>query len=71
VYVWPELPEDVDIEIDEKDIRIDTFRFERRRWPARQRHRLRDPHHAPPDGLVVSCQNERSQHRNETRRCAC
>ena len=26
VYVWPELPEDVDIEIDDKDIRIDTYR---------------------------------------------
>ncbi len=26
VYVWPELPEDVDVEIDDKDIRIDTYR---------------------------------------------
>jgi hypothetical protein len=26
LYVWPEVPEDVDVEIDEKDIRIDTYR---------------------------------------------
>ena len=49
VYVWPELPDDIDIEIDDKDIRDRHVPVERRRRPARQRHRFGRAHHAPAD----------------------
>ena len=49
VFVWPELPEDVEIEIEDKDLRDRHLPVERRRRPARQRHRFGRPPHAHPN----------------------
>ena len=48
VAVLPEA-EDVDIDINDDDLKIDTMRAQRRRRPARQQDRIGDPHHPYSD----------------------